>query len=144
LRPCAYLDRNLKDAEIRYIVYDKEALAMVEVVSRVWRIYLLGCKCSSVVTDHATIVHLLKQSSDKWTDRQTHWLEKIMPHANLMRIFYRTGILNEADPVPRRPGFSPLITRAGQMRVSDGVETLLELILMVMTLYYSLYRHYEY
>ncbi len=62
--------RKLKDAETRYSAYDREALAIVEAVSRAWRTYLLGSKCfSSVVTDHATLVHLLKQSSDKLTDR---------------------------------------------------------------------------
>ena len=72
LRPCAYWARKLKDAEARYNIYDKEALAIVEAVSRVWREYLLGCKCFSVITDHATLLHLLKQSSDKLTDRQSH------------------------------------------------------------------------
>ncbi len=75
LRPCAYWARKLKDAETRYNAYDEEALAIVEAVSRVRRMYLLGCKCFSVVTEHATLVHLLiKQSSDKLTDRQTHWV----------------------------------------------------------------------
>ena len=72
LRPCAYWARKLKDAETRYSAYDKEALAIVEAVSRVWRVYLLGCKSFSVITDHATLVHLLKQSSDKLIDRQSH------------------------------------------------------------------------
>ncbi len=35
LRPCAYHARKLKDVETRYNVYDKEALAIVEAVSRV-------------------------------------------------------------------------------------------------------------
>jgi hypothetical protein len=34
-RPCAYWARKLKDVETRYNAYDKEALAVVEVVSRV-------------------------------------------------------------------------------------------------------------
>ncbi len=95
----------LKDAETRYNAYDKEALAVVEAVSRVRRMYLLGCKCFSVVTDHATLVHLLKQSSEKLTDRQSHWIEKLMPYAKFMSILYRKVILNEADPVSRRPDF---------------------------------------
>ena len=37
MRPCAYQARKLKDTENRYIAYDKEALAIVEVVSRVWK-----------------------------------------------------------------------------------------------------------
>ena len=52
LRPCAYWARKLTDAKTRYSAYDKEALAIVEVVSRVLRMYMLGFKCFSVVTDH--------------------------------------------------------------------------------------------
>jgi hypothetical protein len=71
--------------------------------------YLLGSKCFSVVTDHATLViYLLKQSSDKLTNRQTHWVEKLMPYANIMRILYMKGILDEADPVSRRRDFHPI------------------------------------
>ena len=58
-----------------------------------------------MIIDHATLVHLLKQSSDKLTDRQSHWVEKWMPYANAMRILYMQEILNEADPVSRRPEF---------------------------------------
>jgi len=39
LKPCAYWARQLKDIEIRNSAYDREALAIVEVVSRVWRVY---------------------------------------------------------------------------------------------------------
>ena len=70
--------------------------------------YLLGCKCFSVIIDHTTLVHLLKQSSDKLIDRQSHWVEKLTPYANEMRILYKKGILNEADPVSRRPDFLQL------------------------------------
>ncbi len=35
LRTCAYRARKLKDVETMYSAYDKEALAIVEVVSRV-------------------------------------------------------------------------------------------------------------
>jgi hypothetical protein len=55
-----------------YSAYDCEALAVVEAVFRVWRVYLLECKHFSVVIDHATLTHLLNQSSDKMTDRQVH------------------------------------------------------------------------
>ncbi len=108
MRPCAYWARKLKDAETRYSANDKEALAIVEAVSRVWRVYLLGCKCFSVVIDHATLVHLLKQSSNKLTDSQSHGVEKLMLYSNWMRILYKKGILNEADPVSRRPDFLPI------------------------------------
>jgi hypothetical protein len=70
--------------------------------------YLLGSKCFSVVTDHATRVHLLKQSSDKLTDVETHWVEKLMPYADIMHILYKIGILNEADLVSRSSYFHPI------------------------------------
>ncbi len=38
LRPCAYCARKIKDTETRYNAYDKEALDIVEAVSRVWRV----------------------------------------------------------------------------------------------------------
>ena len=69
--PCSYWARKLKDDATRLSAYDKEALDIVEAVSRVRRMYLLGCKCFSMVTDHWTLVHLLKQSSNKLTDRKT-------------------------------------------------------------------------
>ena len=108
MTPCAYWDRKLQDAKTRYIAYDREALAMVEAISIVWRMYFLGSKCFSVATDHATLVHILKQSSDKLTDRQTHCLENLMPYAHIMRILCMKGILNEAYPVSRRPNFHPI------------------------------------
>ena len=54
-RQCAYRARKLTDCETRYSAYDREALAVVEIVSRVWRVYLLGCKRFSCVTNRATL-----------------------------------------------------------------------------------------
>jgi len=53
-------------------------------------------------------IYSRQQSSDKLTDRQTHGMEKLLPHANLIRILYRKGILNEADSVSRHPDFLPI------------------------------------
>jgi len=36
LRPCAYRARKLKDVETGYSAYEKEALVIVEDVSRIW------------------------------------------------------------------------------------------------------------
>jgi hypothetical protein len=60
LRSCAYWAGKLKDYETIYSAHDCEALAVVEAVSRVWRVYLLGCKRFSVVTYHAILTHLIK------------------------------------------------------------------------------------
>ncbi len=81
---------------------------MVEAVSRVLRMYMLSCKCFSLVTYHATLAHLLKKSFHKLTNPQTQWDEEFMPYVNLMRILYTKGILNEVDPVSRRPNFLPV------------------------------------
>ena len=105
LRPCAYCARKLKVCKTRYSAYDREALAVVEVVSRIWRVHLLGCKHFSVVTDHANLTHLLKQSSDKLSNRQVHWVERLMSFAHCMSILYRKGSVNEANAVSRRHDF---------------------------------------
>ena len=84
LRPCAYYARKLNDAERKYSAYDKEALAVVEAVHRAWRVYLEGSKSFSVVTDHATLTHLLTQPSTNLTKRQAHFVEKLMPYAGFM------------------------------------------------------------
>ena len=94
-----------KDCETRYSAYDREALAVIEIVSRVWRMYLLGCKRFSLVTVHATFTHLLKHPSDQLADRQVHWVEQMMPFAQCMSILYRKGSVNKGDPVSRRLNF---------------------------------------
>ena len=81
---------------------------MVEAVSRVWRMYLLSCKCLSVVTNHATLVHPFNQACDRLQDTTTHWAEKLKMYENSSRILYKKGILNEADPASRRPDFLPV------------------------------------
>jgi hypothetical protein len=105
-----------------YSAYDKEALGIVEAVFRVYRMYLLDCKCFLLGMDHATRVHLLKHPSDKLTYRQTHWVEKLIHYANLMRVFYIKGILNEADPVSRRPDSIPVdnMRRLDERLLWDG------------------------
>ena len=58
-----------------------------------------------MVTDHTTLTHLLKQTSDKLTHRQVHWVERLMPFAHYMSFIYCKGSINEADVVSRRPDF---------------------------------------
>ena len=105
VRPCAYWARKLNDAERNYSAYDKEALAVVEATTRVWRMYLDGALSITVVTDHATLTHLLKQPSKNLSPRQARYVERLMPYCSYMKILYRKGTANEADPVSRRPDF---------------------------------------
>ena len=58
-----------------------------------------------MATDHATLTRLLKQLSDKLTDRQVHWVERLMLFAHCMSILCRKRSVNEADVVSRCPHF---------------------------------------
>jgi len=103
LRPCAYWARDLKDCETRSSAYAREALVIVEV-------YLVYGECKrstrfSVVTEHVTLTHLLKQPSDNLADRQVYRVERLMPFAQNMSILHRYRVGNEADLVSRRPDF---------------------------------------
>lgn len=119
VRPCAYWARKLNSAERNYSAYDLEALCAVEAVTRVWRMYLDGARSITVVTDHATLTHLLKQSSTDLTKRQAHFVEKLMPYTGTMTIVYRKGTANEADPVSRRPDFYSIWWDGEVPRIND-------------------------
>jgi len=56
-------------------------------------------------SNHATLTHLLKQPSDKLTNRQAHWVERLMPFARCMSSLYRKVSVNEAGAVSRRLDF---------------------------------------
>ena len=88
---------KLKDRETRYSAYGREALAVVDVVSHVWRVYLFGCKSFLVFTNNATLTHLLKQPSDAIIDQQVHWFERLMHYAQCTSILYCKGSVNEAE-----------------------------------------------
>ncbi len=97
---------KFKDCETRCSAYDREALAVVDAVSRIWKVYLLGCKYFSAVTYHETLTHLSKQGSDKITDHQVHRVERLMLFAQCTSILYRTRFVNAADIVSGRRNFS--------------------------------------
>ena len=51
--------------------------------------YLDGARSISVVTDHATLTHLLKQPSLNLTKRQARYVEQLMPYAGYIKLLYR-------------------------------------------------------
>lgn len=88
LHPVAYASRKLKDAETRYSVVEKEALAVVWGVSH-FRQYLLG-KPFVVYCDQASLSHVFKLKDP--TSRIARWnmtLSQYQPH-----IKYLPGKLN--------------------------------------------------
>ena len=59
-----------------------------------------------MVTDHNTLTRLLTQKPADLSKRQIGWGETLMTLANRLRLLYRKGNINEADPLSRRPDFS--------------------------------------
>jgi len=58
-----------------------------------------------------------------------------MPYANVMRILYKKGILNETDPVFRRPDFLQIDLYMPKDSLC-GIDMCVTLFRMVMTLHY--------
>ena len=96
LQPVEYFARKLNSAEVSYPAYDLEALAATAAVNH-WRHYLEGCQSVKLVTDHATLVHLLKQAPSSLSKRQVKYVEILQPYANYLELVYRKGEVNEAD-----------------------------------------------
>ncbi|KAL0286412.1 UNVERIFIED_CONTAM: putative mitochondrial protein [Sesamum angustifolium] len=69
--PVAFESRKLKDVERRYLVHEKERLAVVHCL-RLWRHYLLGSPIV-VKTDNTAVSHFMSQP--KLTSRQARWQE---------------------------------------------------------------------
>ena len=68
--------------------YEREALVVVDSMSRVWMVHFINCKCFSVVIDHAALTHLLKQPIDMPTYQQVHCVEPPVLFAQCASILY--------------------------------------------------------
>ncbi|KAL0393404.1 UNVERIFIED_CONTAM: Transposon Tf2-11 polyprotein [Sesamum latifolium] len=86
--PVAFESRKLKDVERRYLVHEKELLAVVHCL-RLWRHYLLGSPFM-VKTDNTAVSHFMTQP--KLTSRQTHWQELLSEFYFVLE--YRDGSSN--------------------------------------------------
>jgi hypothetical protein len=89
-----------------YSAYDLEALAVCKAVKH-WRCYLERCSKFLIVTNQDTLRHLLWQPNNTLNKRQARYLRDLQPFVGSMTLAYRTGALNEADPLSRRPDFVP-------------------------------------
>ena len=63
----------------RYSATDKEWLAVVECITRVWRHWLLG-KAFELRTDHGALREILTKKGEDFTLRQLRWFEKLEPY----------------------------------------------------------------
>jgi hypothetical protein len=75
-RILAYFSRKLRGAETHYNTYNKELLAIKEVLKH-WRYHLLGRK-TKITTGHISIKHMLTQP--RLTQRQTRTLAEILEY----------------------------------------------------------------
>jgi len=88
LRSYIYWARMKNDCKANYIAYDCEALVVIRTLSPASIIFLIGCKCFSVVIDHATFNSWLKQPNDRLANRQVHYVEPLMSFPQCTSILY--------------------------------------------------------
>ena len=96
-----------------------EALAVTQAIKK-WRVYIKCSAETTMVTDHKTLTRLLAQKpGDDLSNRQVGWVETLMPLANRLRLLYRKGSHNEADPevdlISRQKSRTILRQRCGGM-----------------------------
>ncbi|XP_052620961.1 uncharacterized protein LOC111893627 [Lactuca sativa] len=93
----AYASRQLKSAEVNYIVHDLE-LAAVVFSLKLWRHYLYGTKCT-LYTDHKSLQHI--QNQKELNMRQRRWVELLADYD--CEISYHPGKANVvADALSRK------------------------------------------
>ena len=76
----AVWSRGLNACQRNYSILDKEWLAILEAVTRVWRHWLVGHEFE-IHTDHAPLVQILTKKAEELTPRQLQWLERLEPFA---------------------------------------------------------------
>ena len=95
--------RKLTPCQQRYSTTDREWLAAVECITRVWKHWLMG-KEFELRTDHAALREILTKKGEDFTHRQLRWYERLEPFS-----FTVTYIKGEDNCVPdalsRTPAF---------------------------------------
>ena len=99
LRPLAFLSKKLQPAERNYTVGELELLAIVHAL-RAWRCFLEGADFT-LYTDHSNLQTFL--TTPTLSRRQARWAEFIQQFLPGLRILYKRGANNLADPLSRRP-----------------------------------------
>ena len=95
--------RKLTPCQQRYSTTDREWLAAVQCVTRVWRHWLLG-RNFELRTDHAALREMLTKKGEEFTHRQLRWYEKLEPYT--FSVTYIKGKENAVpDALSRTPDF---------------------------------------
>ena len=115
-RPIAYVSRALRDAELNYEVYEKEALAVIYSV-QMFRSYVYG-RNITIITDHQPLVWF--KTADLNT-RVQKWRFKLSEYD--YTVIYKPGKLNSnADALSRNPVENVdvnVVTRAKAKRLNE-------------------------
>ena len=80
----AVWSRALNSCQRNYSILDKEWLAILEAVTRVWKHWLTGL-AFEIHTDHAPLVQILTKKVEDLTPRQLRWLERLEPFNYTMK-----------------------------------------------------------
>ena len=95
--------RKLTLCQQWYSMTDREWLAAVECITRVWRHWLLG-KEFELCTDHAALKEVLTKKGEDFTYRQLRWYERLEPYTFTVK--YIKGKDNMVpDALSRTPEF---------------------------------------
>ena len=95
--------RKLTPCQQRYSTTDREWLAAVECITRVWKHWLLG-KDFELRTDHAALKEVLTKKGEEFTYRQLRWYERLEPYT--FTVTYIKGKDNVvSDALSRTPEF---------------------------------------
>jgi hypothetical protein len=95
-QPIAYDSKKLNSAQQNYSTYDRELLAIFRALTH-WRCYLLGRRFE-VMTDHATLRHMLQQPQ-LTNPRRIRWISELMEYD--FDVLYAPGKDNPSDPLSR-------------------------------------------
>ena len=79
----AVWSRTLNSCQRNYSILDKEWLAILEAVTRIWRHWLIGREFE-IQTDHSPLCQILARKAEDLTPRQLRWLEKMEPFSYTM------------------------------------------------------------
>ena len=94
--------RKLTPCQQRYSTTDREWLAAVECITRVWRHWLLG-KEFELRTDHAALREILTRKGEEFSYRQLRWYERLEPYS-----FTVTYIKGKDNVIPDALSRTPL------------------------------------